>query len=63
MSKIKEPSKIYAHVSPEEKLNQSLKLYFAARELKRVSIKTFNPELTDEEVEKQLKVLFKREGN
>lgn len=63
MSKIKEPSNAYAHISPEEKLNQSLKLYFAARELKRASLKTFNPGLTDEEVEKQLKALFKREGN
>ena len=62
-NKVEEPRKVYSNISPENKLIQSIKLYFAARELKKSSVKTFNPNLSDEEIDQKVNEIFKRAGN
>ena len=48
----------YKFLSAEQKLIETLKLYYLAKELKRGSLKTFHPELTHEEIENKVKEIF-----
>ena len=43
----------YKLLTPEQKLIESLKLYYLARELKRSALKSFHPEIKIEDVEKK----------
>ena len=45
-------------LSPEQKLTQSLRLYYNARELKIASLRKFHPELSEEEIQKKVKEIF-----
>jgi hypothetical protein len=45
-------------LTPEQKLNQSLKLYSAAKELKTAALRKFYPELTETEIIKKVKDIF-----
>jgi hypothetical protein len=45
-------------LSPAEKLNISLSLYFEARKLKKAALKTFYPQLTDEQLEEEVRKIF-----
>ena len=45
-------------LSPGEKLQLSLILYFNARELKTSSIRKFHPELSEKEVAQKVKEIF-----
>ncbi len=42
----------------QKRLEQSLRLYYSAWELKFAAIKHFNPELSDEEITKKVKEIF-----
>jgi len=44
--------------TPEQKLLLSLRLYYSAYELKIASLKNFHPELSDREIEEQVKKIF-----
>jgi hypothetical protein len=44
--------------TPEKKLFLSLRLYYAAKELKTESIKKFHPELTEKEIREKVKRIF-----
>jgi len=44
--------------TPEQKLMLSLRLYYSARELKAAALKTFNPELSNKEIEEMVKKIF-----
>lgn len=48
----------YKNITPSEKLHQSIKLYFLAKELKKSSLKKFYPQLSSEEIEIKLKAVF-----
>ena len=45
-------------LSPEQKLIESLKLYYLARELKRVSLIKFNKDIKEDDLEKKLIEMF-----
>lgn len=49
---------ITKYLTPEDKLLLSLNLYYAAKELKRASLKKFHPELSENEIAKRLKEIF-----
>jgi hypothetical protein len=51
-------NKLNIKYTSEEKLRLSLRLYYSAKELKAAAIKTFNPELSNKEVEEKLRKLF-----
>lgn len=44
--------------NPEQKLLLSLKLYYAAKELKTAAIKTFYPGLSEKEINEKVKRIF-----
>lgn len=46
------------NLTAEQKLIESLRLYFLARELKTAALKQFNPELSEEEIERKVKEFF-----
>lgn len=48
----------FKNFSPEKKLDLSLELYYSAREFKRASIKSFNPDWNDDRVENELRKVF-----
>ena len=48
----------YKLFTPEQKLLESLKLYYLARELKRASIIEFKPEITLSEIDKKIAESF-----
>ncbi len=48
----------FKNMTPEKKLNLSLKLYYSAYKLKISAMKQFYPNLTDEEIEKKVKEIF-----
>ncbi len=53
-----EQEKIISQMSPEKKLEISLRLYYSARDLKKAALKKDHPELTEEEIEKKVKEIF-----
>ncbi len=48
----------FRHMTAEEKLNLSLRLYYSARQLKTAAIKQLHPEWTEEEVENKVREIF-----
>ena len=49
----------YSHkLTPEQKLEEALKLYHSARELKIAAMKKFHPELSDKEINEKVKKVF-----
>ena len=45
-------------LTPEQKLQQALRLYDAAKKLKAATLRKFHPNLTDAEVAKKVKEIF-----
>jgi hypothetical protein len=45
-------------LTPQQKLDEALKLYFIARELKKAGIKLMHPEISKEELEKKISEIF-----
>ena len=45
-------------LTPEQKLNLSLRLYRSAKELKIAAEKKFHPDLTEEEIRERVKKIF-----
>ncbi len=45
-------------LSPEQKLTQSLRLYYNAKELKIAALRKFHPELSEQEIQKKVKEIF-----
>lgn len=45
-------------LTPEEKLNVSLDLYWSAREFKKAALKKEFPDLSEEEIETKVKEIF-----
>jgi len=45
-------------LTPEQKLTQSLRLYFNAKELKIAALRKYNPELSEQEIQKKVKEIF-----
>lgn len=45
-------------LTPEQKLAQSISLYWTARELKKAGLKMVYPELSNEEIEKKVRDIF-----
>ena len=46
------------NLTAEQRLIESLRLYFLARELKTAALKQFYPEMSKEEIEKKVKEFF-----
>jgi len=44
--------------TPEEKLQQALRLYYSVRELKKAALRQFYPEWNQDKIEKKLKEFF-----
>ena len=44
--------------TPEQKLFLSLKLYYAAKELKTAALKKFHPELSEAEIKEKVREIF-----
>ena len=53
-----EQKKIYKSMTPEQKLNASLKLYYSAWELKAAGLRELYPDLGEEEIQKKVKEIF-----
>ncbi|MDM8515635.1 hypothetical protein QUF76_05500 [Desulfobacterales bacterium HSG16] len=45
-------------MSPEDKLNMSLSLYWSARKLKAAALKSQHPDWSEEEIENKVKEIF-----
>ena len=45
-------------LTPEQKLTQSLRLYFDAKELKIAALRKYHPELSEQEIQKKVKEIF-----
>jgi len=45
-------------MTPEKKLELSLRLYYSARELKEASLRTFHPDWDDEKIEEEVRRVF-----
>jgi len=45
-------------LTPEQKLTQSLRLYFNAKELKIAALRKYHPELSEQEIQKKVKEIF-----
>jgi hypothetical protein len=45
-------------LSPQQKLDEALKLYYTARELKRAGLKLLYPDLDNEKIEKKITEIF-----
>ncbi|MCX6167707.1 MAG: hypothetical protein NTX65_00065 [Ignavibacteriales bacterium] len=46
------------NTNSEQKLIESLKLYFLARELKIIGLKMVNPNLTEQQIQEKVKEIF-----
>jgi hypothetical protein len=44
--------------TPEQKLTQSLRLYYNARELKIAALRKFHPELSEKEIQDKVREIF-----
>jgi hypothetical protein len=53
-----EQKKIYRSLTPEKKLNQSLRLYYSAWNLKAAGLRRQNPELSEEDIQMRVKEIF-----
>ena len=53
-----EQEKIISKMSPEKKLDLSLRLYYSAKELRRAALEKDYPDLSRQEIEKILKEIF-----
>ena len=53
-----EQIKIYKAMSPAQKLELAADFYFAAKHLKRQSLRTQHPEWTSEQVHRKVRELF-----
>jgi len=51
------------NLTHEQKLIQTLNLIYLAKELKKVSIKKFNPNLSEKEVNQKVKEIFSNARN
>lgn len=49
---------IFRNMSPEDKLNMSLSLYWSARKLKAAALKSQYPGWSEEKIEKKVKEIF-----
>ncbi|MEW6653084.1 MAG: hypothetical protein AB1394_06385 [Bacteroidota bacterium] len=49
---------IVNNLTAEQKLIESLRLYFLARELKKAALKALEPNMSDDEIEKKVKEIF-----
>lgn len=45
-------------MTPEQKVRVAFRLYWSARRLKEASIRTFHPELTDDEIRRRVNESF-----
>ena len=45
-------------LTPEKKLQLSLRLYHSAKELKKAALKKLYPQLTEKEIEEKVKEIF-----
>jgi hypothetical protein len=50
--------RILASMTPEQKVRVAFRLYWSARRLKEASIRTFHPELTDDEIRRRVNESF-----
>ncbi|GBD91570.1 hypothetical protein BMS3Abin04_02302 [bacterium BMS3Abin04] len=48
----------FKEMTPEKKLELSLRLYYSARELKEASLRTFHPDWDDEKIEEEVRRVF-----
>jgi len=53
-----EQKKIYQSMTPEQKLEVSLRLYYSARELKAAGLRKHFPDLKEEEIQRRVKEAF-----
>ncbi len=51
-------SKYASILTPDQRLNEALKLYHSAKELKIAAIKKFHPELSDKKIKEKVKKIF-----
>jgi len=53
-----EQKRIFQSMTPEQKLNVALKLYYSAKELKAVGLRAKNPDWTEERIQDNLREIF-----
>ncbi len=49
---------IFGRMTPEQRLRVAERLYWSARELKAASLRSWNPELSEEEIQRRVKEIF-----
>lgn len=49
---------IFRRMTPQQRLNTSFRLYWSARQLKEVALRTLHPELSDEEIKIRARECF-----
>jgi len=50
--------RIVAAMTPEQKVHVAFRLYWSARRLKEASLRTFHPELSDQEIRRRVNEAF-----
>jgi len=55
---LSEQEQIISKMSPQKKLELSLKLYYSAKELRKAALAKDYPELSEAEIEKKVKEIF-----
>ncbi|MBW2579414.1 MAG: hypothetical protein JRD00_00390 [Deltaproteobacteria bacterium] len=54
----REQKHVFQSMSPEEKLNIALRLYYSAKELKEVGLRVQHPDWNEEMIKEKLREIF-----
>jgi len=49
---------IFRCMTPQQRLNAAFKLYWSARQLKEAALRTFHPELSEDEIKARVRECF-----
>jgi len=53
-----EQRRIFKSMTPDQKLETALRLYYSAKELKEVALRAQNPEWSEDKIKDQLRQIF-----
>ena len=53
-----EQKRIFQSMTPEQKLEVALRLYYSARELKAAGLRAQHPDWSDEEIQEKVREIF-----
>ena len=58
-----EQKRIYQAMTPEQKLEVALQMYYSARELKAAGLRFQNPDWSEEQIQAKVKAIFQNAKN